>query len=87
MTHVLKVTEPKSAADLLAIAQDYLSEHDAATRYIEIEHVGIPHLRAGDVVTYTNAKAGEMGLVCEVTQMDITPGPLMLTKSKLKVIA
>lgn len=87
MTHVLKVTEPKTAAQLAEIAQDYLAQHDAAIRYLEIEHVGIPHLRAGDCVTYTNALTGDWNLVCEITQMDVTCGPLMMTRSKLKVIA
>ena len=87
MTHVLKVTEPKTSAQLASMAKDYLAQHDAAIRYLEIEHVGIPHLRAGDCVTYTNTLAGDVNLVCEITQMDVTLGPLMVTRSKLKVIA
>lgn len=87
MTHVLTISDPKTAAELATIAKDYLSQHDAETRYLEIQHVGIPNLRAGDCVTYTNEGAGDWRLVCEVTQMDISTGPLMLTKTKLKVIA
>ena len=87
MTGALEFREPKSDADLLKAAQDYLDQHDAAIRYLEIEHVGIPHLRAGDTVLYTNASAGEYNVLCEITQMSIgSLGPLMLTKSKLKVV-
>lgn len=83
ITHVLDV-EPCSQAELQAAADSYLSEHDAAIRYFEIEHAGIPHLRAGDTVTYTDR--GET-LLCEVTQMSISKlAPLMMTKSKLKVV-
>ena len=86
ITHVLRITEPKTASELEAIAKDYLAQHDAAIRYLEIEHVGIPHLRAGDVVRYTNKTAGDINLLCEITQMEISTGPLMLTRSKLKVV-
>ena len=88
MTGVLKLSEPCSQADLQAKADAYLAEHDAAIRYMEIEHVGIPHLRAGDTVYYTNAATGDANLLCEITQMQISAlGPLMLTKSKLKVVS
>lgn len=87
ITHVLKVKEPMAASDLLKAAKDYLASHDAAIRFLEVEHVGIPNLRAGDTVTYTNAKAGDFNLLCEVTQMDIRSlGPLMICRSKLKVV-
>ena len=88
ITHVLELDEPVSHAELTATATDYLVSHDAAIRYLEIEHAGIPHLRAGDVVEYLNPLEAEDSLLCEITQMDISSlGPLMLTKSKLKVIA
>lgn len=88
MTGVLKMTEPCSQADLQAKADAYLSEHDAAIRYMEIQHVGIPHLRAGDTVYYTNAKTGDFNLLCEVTQMSVKSlGPLCMTDTKLKVVA
>lgn len=84
--YVLRINEPKTNLQLAQLALAYLNEHDAAIRYIEIEHVGIPHLRAGDVVTYTNEQMGDFNLVCEVTQMDISIAPLMLTRTKLKVM-
>ena len=88
MTGVLQMREPMAQADLQKAADDYLAEHDAAIRYIEIEHVGIPHLRAGDTVYYTNNAAGDANLLCEITQMQVSSlGPLMLTKSKLKVVS
>ena len=87
ITHVLQMREPMAQADLLKAAQDYLAQHDAAIRYLEIEHVGIPGLRAGDTVYYTNTKAGDVNLLCEITQQDVSSlGPLMMTKSKLKVV-
>lgn len=87
MTGVLKISEPCSQADLQAKADAYLAEHDAAIRYMEIEHVGIPNLRAGDTVYYTNETTGDTNLLCEITQMSISAlGPLCLTKSKLKVV-
>lgn len=85
ITHVLDV-DPCSQSELNAKAQQYLSQHDAAIRYFEIEHVGIPHLRPGMTVTYIDER-NEDALLCEVTQMDIgTLGPLCMTKTKLKVV-
>lgn len=87
ITHVLEIPEAVTPTVLEAKARSYLAQHDAAIRYFEIEHVGIPHLRAGDVVEYTGYGEEET-LLCEVTQMDISAlSPLMMTKSKLKVIA
>lgn len=85
ITHVLDV-DPCSQAELNAKAQQYLAQHDAAIRYFEIEHVGIPYLRPGMTVTYIDER-NEDALLCEVTQMDIgTLGPLCMTKTKLKVV-
>ena len=87
MTADLQYREPMSAADLQKAAEDYLADHDAAIRYIEIEHVGIPHLRPGDTVLYTNGDAGDYNLLCEITQTRIgSLGPLCLCKTKLKVV-
>lgn len=87
MTGVLQMREPVSQADLQKAADDYLAEHDAAIRYIEIEHVGIPGLRAGNTVYYSNPDSGDTNLLCEITQMQINAlGPLCLTRSKLKVV-
>lgn len=87
LTGVLNLREPCSHADLQAKADAYLAEHDAAIRYIEIEHVGIPHLRAGDTVLYSNPETGDANLLCEITQMGINGlSPLCLTKTKLKVV-
>lgn len=87
LTGVLKLAEPCTAAELRSRADEYLAQHDASIRYLEIEHVGIPHLRAGDTVLYSNEAAGDANLLCEITQMDVSSlGPLMLTKSKLKVV-
>ena len=88
ITHVLDLDEAVSHAELQQVANDYLAQHDAAIRYLEIEHVGIPNLRAGDVVVYVNPRESDEALLCEVTQMDISSlSPLMMTRSKLKVIA
>lgn len=87
ITTVLNVATPVDHVTLTKMARDYLSEHDAAIRYFEIEHVGIPNLRAGDVVEYLNPLEGQDALLCEITQMDISAlSPLMMTRSKLKVI-
>lgn len=87
MTGEVVLREPTAQADLQTIAQDYLNEHDAAIRYIEIEHVGIPNLHAGDTITYTNSDGGDFNLLCEITQMQISKlGPLCMTKTKLKVV-
>lgn len=86
ITHVLDV-EPCTQTELDNVARNYLAQHDAAIRYFEIEHVGIPDLRAGDAVTYIDHRNDEV-LTCEVTQMDVQSlTPLMMTKTKLKVIA
>lgn len=86
MTKVIDLTEPKSAADMAKMAKDYLAEHDAAIRYMTIEHVGIPHLRAGQVVRFT--QNADTTNICEITQMEVSKlGPLTVTETKLKVIA
>lgn len=88
ITHVLDMDEPCAMTELVKVASDYLSEHDAAIRYFEIEHVGIPYLRPGDVVEYLDPENGDDAMRCEVTQMSVsTLAPLMMTKTKLKVIA
>ena len=88
ITRVLQLREPTDPTAVQKVADDYLAEHDAAIRYIEIEHVGIPHLRPGMTVYYTNERTGDVNLLCEITQMNVRAlGALMLTTSKLKVVA
>jgi hypothetical protein len=83
ITHVLDV-DPCTHAELADVAKNYLAQHDASIRYIEIEHVGIPNLRAGQTCWYITDTEN---LLCEITQMDVAAlSPLMMTKSKLKVI-
>lgn len=86
MTKVINLTSPTSASDMKATAEAYLAEHDAAIRYMTIEHVGIPHLRPGMVVRFT--RNADTTNICEITQMEARRlGPLMITETKLKVIA
>ena len=53
-------------------------------RYVTVDHVGIPGLRVRDTVVY---RRGKSRYTCEVDQMEVASlGPLMMTKSKLRVL-
>ena len=85
MTKVLDLAEPASQADMKAKGDAFLEEHDAAIRYLTIQHVGIPDLRVGQVVRFN--RGGEPSNLCEITQMEIRGlKPLAITETKLKVI-
>lgn len=87
MTYVMDVGEPCSAEDLRKRAKEYLDEHDAATRYIEVEHAEVPGLRAGDVVVYENTTDDDIRALCEVTQVEVGKlAPFCMCRSKLKVL-
>ena len=69
-------------------ANEYLNQHSASTRYFEIEHVGIPGLQVGDVVTYENSHdySEPVYATCQVMQMDMDLGNGCMCTTKLKQI-
>lgn len=86
-SEVLNVTDPCSHDELLSKAQTHLNENSGEILYVEIEHVGIPGLRAGDTVVYRN-DIDEDGLRVQglVTQMEISSlAPGCMCKSKIKI--
>lgn len=85
-THALEVSNACTQAELEAQARRYLRENSGAARYVTIEHVGIPHLRVGDVVTYKGVD-GETALTCQVSQMSVgSLAPWCQTQTKLRVV-
>ena len=87
-TEVIKLTEPCSHADLEKKAKTYLNENSGEIRHYTIEHVSIPGLTVGDVVTYENDTDYEepVSARCMIAQMDmrsLTPGAKCTTKLKL----
>lgn len=88
-TYTMQVTEPCSHDDLQLKATQFSNDHCDDVYFIEISHVGIPTLRAGDVVSYQNTTDKEEGVnyICEVTQISINSlSPGMMCHSKLKVL-
>lgn len=86
-SEVVSVSEPCSHADLLASARQHLAENSGETLYIEVEHVQVPGLHAGDVVEYRN-DVDEDGLHVKglISQMEIPSlGPGCMCKSKIKI--
>ena len=77
-TSVLKVGDACSHDDLAAQAQRELDENSGAYYSFQIEHVGIPGLRVGDVVRYVNAHDGSFDidakLIVAEMQMELGPG-------------
>ena len=71
-------------------ADTYLAENSGSSMVYEIEHVGIPGLRVGDVVRYSNDTdfgAPVDGCLCLVCDMDVAAlAPGMRTRTKLKVV-
>ena len=87
-TEVVTVSDPCSHTELESKARTYLQENSAEILYITIQHVQIPGLHAGDVVTYKNT-VDEDGLRVKalITQMEINSlNPGCICKSKLKII-
>lgn len=88
-TEVLNVSEPCSHEDLVAQAQKALDERSAAYLDITIEHAGVPFLRIGDVVRYTNSVDFERVVDnrAVITQMDIRSlDQGLITQTKLRII-
>ena len=83
-----EVNDPVEDAELLVLAEEYLYANCDESRYIEIEHAGVPGLRAGDVVTYRNSEDGESSLAvkCLVSEMDMSLKPGCPCKTLLKVV-
>lgn len=94
MTYVLKVANPCTYQELRDTAARFLKENSAPSRYIQIEHAGVPNLRVGQVVTYENTtdqafeeSYGGVKWLCQIRQMDISSlGNGCMTKTKLKVL-
>ncbi len=83
-TYVLQLADACTAAELKERARRTLDGMACQPRYVTIDHVGIPGLRVRDTVTY---RSGSACRTCEVDQLEIASlGPLMLTKSKLRVL-
>ena len=87
-TKVIKVDDPCSTEALESRARTYLIENSGETRHYTIEHVSIPGLTVGDVVTYENDTdyARPVNVKCMVVQMDmrsLAPGAKCTTKLKL----
>lgn len=87
-THVMKLTEACSNAELVEKATQYLNENCGNTRYYEIEHVSVPHLRAGDVVRYVNHDdySEPIDAKCQVMEISMTLGPAALCHTKLREV-
>lgn len=82
----LAITEDVTQQRLLANATDYLNARRGSSTRIEFEHVGIPGLRAGQVVRYTNSNDGDPidGLaIIEQMSFRLTPGMMTTTKVRL----
>lgn len=87
-TYALSVSDPCSDAELEAQATEFLYANCSNTAYIEIKHVSIPNLRAGDVVSYKNNHDGskELSMNCYITQMEMELGKGGMCKTKMMVI-
>lgn len=86
-TEVITLTEPCSTADLRKKATTYLNENSGEIRHYTIEHVSIPGLTVGDVVTYENDTDYDEPVFerCMIVQMDmrsLNPGAKCTTKLK-----
>ena len=75
-------------AQLTAYADDYLRNHRTYTRYLQIEHAGVPGLKTGDVVTYINDTDFEETYQTKamITEMSMTLGLGGITQTTLKVL-
>jgi hypothetical protein len=87
-TAILKV-DPCSHADLEKQADDHLMEKSGEVRHYTIEHVSIPGLTVGDVVTYRNDTDFKAPVFarCQIEQMDVgSLSHASMCKTKLKRI-
>ena len=85
---MLKVGDACSHDDLVAQAQRYLDENSGAYYSFQIEHAGIPGLRAGDVVRYVNRRDGskDIDLRLQVAEMQMTLGPGCMCRTTLREV-
>lgn len=87
---VTKLTDDSYATDakVQAEADRVLAENRGLVRNYEIEHVGIPDLRPGDVVNYLNDSDGiePVQVTAMVVEMDFSLTPGQKTKTKLKEV-
>ena len=83
-TQLLELTEPCTQAELAARARKTLASLADQPRYVVLSHVGVPGLRVGRAVTLRRASGTWK---CEVDQMEVDSlGPLMMTRTKLRVL-
>ena len=83
-TQLLELTEPCTQAELAARARKTLASLADQPRYVVLSHVGVPGLRVGRAVTLRRATGTWK---CEVDQMEVDSlGPLMMTRTKLRVL-
>lgn len=84
-TYDLDVGQPCAHSDLVSQAERYLYTHCGAQEFVVIEHVGIPGLRVGQRVHYTNWGDNEIGLDNDMTveQISMTLGPGAMCQTKL----
>ena len=87
-THVMKVAEACSGAELKSQATTWLWDNCGNTRYFEIEHVGVPGVKVGDVVRYVNPLdySERIDVRCTVEEMSMTLGKGAMCKTKLKEV-
>lgn len=87
-TLVLEVGDPCSHADLVAQAERKLYQSCWSYEIYEIEHVGIPGLRAGDKVHYLNSRDGTIVIdaYCVVSEISMTLGPGAKCRTKLRTV-
>jgi len=85
-TYALDVGQPCSTADLRSQAERYLYSHNGAQEFVIIQHVGIPGLRVGQKVRYSNHLDSDQGLSDEyiVEQISMTLGPGALCQTKIR---
>ncbi len=89
-TMVMQVSEPCSHDELVAQAQRALDESSASILYLNIQHAGVPWLRAGDCVRYVNnVDQGHPNITTAIIEeMAIQSlGPLCMTRTKLRCYA
>lgn len=75
-SYVLKASDPCWQDELQAQADRHLAEHCGGYYEFQIEHVGIPGLRVGDVVQYVNGTDGSQPIDSrlQVTKISMTLG-------------
>lgn len=83
-THVEKVNDPCSHAELQAQADRYLEENSGGIEYIEIQAADVYDIECGRCVNFVEDGTTYKCLVTQMEVSSLTPG--MLTRYKLKVV-